>query len=63
MFAIIMKKARTADPQTAGSLTEKQGWVLGGWGVGDGAQISIFTLLNDIYNYNIKELKCPYKDI
>ena len=63
MFAIIMKKARTADTQTTDSLTEKQGWVLGDWGVGDGAQTWIFTLLNDIYYYNIKELKCPYKDI
>ena len=64
MFAIIMKKARTAELKPVGSLTEKQRWVLGGWGVGDGAQISICTLLNDyIYNYNIKELKCSCKDI
>ena len=64
MFAIIMKKARTAELKPVGSLTEKQRWVLGGWGVGDGAQISICTLLNDyIYNYNINELKCSCKDI
>ena len=63
MFAIILKKARTADLKPVGSLTEKQRWVLRCWGVGDGAQISICTLLNDIYNYNIKELKCSYKDI
>ena len=46
-------------PQTAFSLTEKQGWmrVI----VGVGAQILIRTLLNDIYN--IKELQFSYKDI
>ena len=29
--------------------------------MGDVVQISIYTLLNNIYN--IKELKCSYKDI
>ena len=33
----------------------------GGWGVGDEVQISICSLLNDIYN--IQELKFTYKDI
>ena len=42
MFAATLKNARTAEIKiTAGSVTEKQGWVLGGYGVGDGAQISI----------------------
>ena len=42
MFAATLKNARTADLKiTAGSVTEKQGWVLGGCGLGDGAQISI----------------------
>ena len=40
MFAAILKNARTVHgPQTAGSLTEKEG-----------AQISIRTLLTAIYN-------------
>ena len=40
-------------------LPTKQGWV--GGGMGDVIQISICTLLNNIYN--IKEMKCSYTDI